>query len=259
MAKLINEIVGTHGAYNLLDRIYRLSNVMPPNDLAELVNEANISQEALSELIDCGIFIGLPDGFYMSTLGQKITLLLRGINDDEELSELFRKLTFLYPDLKRFELVTSDVTGCFIDSLTYVPNFISLYICSPWIRLDKSQLDKIEQAVLKARQRYPKLQIFIITLPKKQYRNWPASIETFKTFRNLGAEIVVNTKLHAKLYISEPGPYGGTHYAILGSENLTGRKNLELAIKVASENDILKKLTDYFRDIKNESEIMEEI
>jgi len=255
----MNEIVGKKGAYQFLDRIFEYQDVVQSQDLVQLIDEMNISQDLFSELADAGLFIGTPDGFYVSSLGERVTLLLRGINGEEELSEVFRKLTYLYPELRPYELLTEDITGYFIDSLILRPDFISVYICSPWIRLEQDQLGKVKQAVLKARRRYPNLQIFVITKPRRGYRNWQASVETFKVLKSLGAEIVTNEKLHAKLYISEPGPHGGAHYAIFGSENLTGLRNIELSIKIENENELLGKLTHYFREIRNESQILEEV
>jgi hypothetical protein len=106
---------------------------------------------------------------------------------------------------------------------------------------------------------YPNLQIRVITVPLNQYNNQKAAKMTLGALKQLGAAIVTNTKLHAKLYIVEPGPLGGSHYAILGSENLTGKGNIELAIKVENDNDILKKLDQYFFDIWQNSTLLEEV
>ena len=259
MARLMNEIVGKKGAYQFLDRIYEYQDVVQSQDLAQLIDETNISQDLFSELTDAGLFIGTPDGFYISSLGKRVTLLLRGINGQEEISEVFRKLTYLYPELRPYELITEDITSYFVDSLLVRPDFIRVYICSPWIRLEQGHLEKVKQAVSQAKRRYENLQIFVITKPRKGYRNWQASVETFEVLRSLGAEIVTNERLHAKLYISEPGPYGGAQYAIFGSENLTGRQNIELAIKIENDNEILRKLTGFFFEIREESKILEEV
>lgn len=256
---LMNEIVGKMGAYQFLDRIFEYPDVVQSQDLAQLIDEMNISQDLFSELADGGLLIGTPDGFYISSLGKKVTLLLRGINGQEEISEVFRKLTYLYPELKPYELITEDITSYFVDSLLVRPDFIRVYICSPWIRLEQSHLEKVKQAVSQAKRRYENLQILVITKPRRGYHNWQASVETFEVLKSLGAEIVTNEKLHAKLYISEPGSYGGAQYAIFGSENLTGRQNIELAIKIENDNEILGKLTRFFFEIQEESKILEEV
>jgi len=254
----MNEIVGKKGAYQFLDRIYGYQDVVQSRDLAQLIDETNISQDLFSELTEAGLFIGTPDGFYISSLGKRVTLLLRGINGDEEISEVFRKLTYLHPELRPYELITEDITSYFVDSLLLRLDFIRVYICSPWIRLEPSHLEKVKQAVSKARRKYENLQILVITLPLERYRDSKA-IETLKELKHLGADIVTHGKLHAKLYVSEPGPYGGAYYAIFGSENLTGRQNIELAIKIENDNEILAKLTNFFFEIREESKILEEV
>jgi len=254
---LISEIIGQKGVYSFLDSVYESPEVIPSAEMANFLNEVGMSDDALSDLALAGLLGESPDGFYISSLGKKVTLLLRAINGKEEIYDIFRKLTYLYPQLKPYELLTSNITDFFIDSLSYRTDFIRIYICSPWIRLEQEQLGKVKQAIFKATSRYKNIQIFVITLPTNRYRDKKA-IETLKELKQLGAEIMTHEKLHAKLYISEPGPYGGIHYAIFGSENLTGRKNIELGMKIENDNEILWKLTDFFRSIQEESEILKE-
>jgi len=254
----ISEVVGQKGVYTFLNKMKEISDSVKTSDLEQLIVEANISQNLFSDLANCGLFISTPKGFYISSLGKKVNLLLKVINGDSDISELFNQLNDLYPDLKPYELITANITDYFINSIERYADFIRIYICSPWIRLDEIQLNKFQGAVLKASRLYSNLQILIITKPKEGYHNWEASAATFKTLRSLGAEIVTNNRLHTKLYLSEPGPYGGLHYAILGSENLTGRKNIELAIKIEKDNKILRKLNQYFYEIRLECQISKE-
>jgi hypothetical protein len=254
----MSEVIGQKGVYSFLDSVYESQEVIPSVMMANFINKAGMSDDALSDLVLSGLIVESPDGFYISSFGKKATLLLRAINGKEELSEIFRKLTYLYPQLKPYELLTSNITNFFIDSLSYRTDFIRIYICSPWIRLEQEQLEKVRQAIFKATSRYQSIQIFVITLPTNRYRDKKA-IETLKKLRQLGAEIMTHEKLHAKLYISEPGPYGGIHYAIFGSENLTGRKNIELGIKIENDNELLRNLTNFFREIQEESKILKEV
>ncbi|OQX54998.1 MAG: hypothetical protein B5M53_04890 [Candidatus Cloacimonas sp. 4484_209] len=255
---LMSETVGRRGAYSLLNKIYAKSDIVNPIEILSLMEEIGVSDELFSELAKSGLFIESPDGFYISSLGKKVTLLLRAINDEEEISEVFQQLTYIYPSLRPYELITENITDYFIDSLYTRPDFIRVYICSPWIRLDENHIEKIKNAIFTASKRYTNLQVLIITLPLERYRDKKAT-ETLKALKQIGAEIVSNSRLHAKLYISEPGPAGGNHYAIFGSENLTGRKNIELAIKIQNDNEILRKLNLYFHEIWQESQILMEV
>lgn len=255
---VISELVGRKGAYPLLSRALEKKDVITAEGITELVEEVGASYGLFSELTESGIFIESPVGFYLSSFGRKTTLLLRALNGDEEVSEVFRQLAYLYPSLRPYELITESVTDYFVDNLYAQSDFIRVSICSPWIRLTAEHMQKFEASLLKASRQYPNLQVLVITLPLQRYRDRQA-IETVKMLKNLGADIVVNSRLHAKLYISEPGAYGGRHYAIFGSENLTGRGNIELAIKVENDNEILRRLNLYFLDIWENSQIIEEV
>ncbi len=266
-SSLVSEIVGQKGVYSFLNRMYEIKDVVKSSDIGQLITETNISQDIFSDLTKVGLFTETPDGFYISSLGEKVAILLRALNDEEQISEVFQKLSSLYPGLKKYELVKESITDDLIDSLYTNPDFIRVLICSPWIKLDESRLKKFQSAIVEASKRYKNIDIKIITLPKEGYSNWKASIETFKLFKNLGAEIMTHTKkktkylymLHTKLYIVEPGPYGGAHYAIIGSENLTGSGNKELAIKIKNDSEILSKLNQYFFEMQQESEILSEV
>ena len=255
---LMSEIVGQKGVYHFLNKIYEKRDILSSSEINKLLNEVKVPDEVISELNKMGLIIENPNGFYISSLGEKITLLLRAINNEEEILGILQKLTYLHSLQRPYELITESVTDYFINTLYANPDFIRLYICSPWIRLDKTHIKKIKSAILEASKLYANLQIHIITLPLTRYRDREA-IHTLKVLKELGAEIVINKKLHAKLYISEPGPRGGSHYAIFGSENLTGRKNIELAIKIQYDNEILRKLNLYFYNIWQKSKILKEV
>jgi hypothetical protein len=92
-------------------------------------------------------------------------------------------------------------------------------------------------------------------LPLDRYRDANA-FATLSELQLLGATIMTHRKLHAKLYISEPGPRGGSFYAIFGSENLTGANNIELALKVENDNEMLTRLRDFFLEIEQESNLL---
>lgn len=246
---LISELVGQKGAYSLLNMMYEITGVVDNKAMSDLAEQRDQPANLLSELTKSGMFIESPEGYYLSSVGRKATLLLRALNGDDEVASVFQKLSYLDAGLRPYELLTENVTDYFVDSLYARPDFVRLRICSPWIRLDADHMRKVEAAVLRASRQYTNVQVFVITLPMERYRDKTAA-ETVRALKRLGAEIVTNRRLHAKLYISEPGPNGGSHYAIFGSENLTGRGNIELAIKIENDNDMLGRLHQYFRSIR---------
>lgn len=255
---LISELVGQKGVYPFLNHVFEKSDIIKDSEVITILEGFNLNENILLDLIRCGLLIRRTDGLYISSSGKKTTLLLKAINEDMQITDVFQKLAHLYPTLIPYELITESVTDYFIESVYSKPYFIRLYICSPWIRLNKDQLRKIKSAISHASTIYSSLQIYVITLPPNRYRDKNA-LDTIRVLKNIGAEIVVNSKLHAKLYISEPGPEGGAYYSILGSENLTGRGNIELALKIENDNEILRKLNNYFRNIFFDSKLLREI
>lgn len=244
---LTSELVGRRGIYNLLETFFTEGETVDGANLAALLENMGVSQEGVAELSGAGLISSSAQGFYLSGFGQTVTLLLRGINEKASLGDVVSSLTRMYPDLRPYTLITHDITNVFIDSLLARPDFIRIYICSPWIRLDEEHFGKIRRAI--ERRKYERVELFVITLPPRRYRD-PHGIATLRGLVELGAEVVTNGKLHTKLYISEPGPRGGAQYAIFGSENLTGKRNIELGVKIENDNELLAKLTEYFRTIQ---------
>ncbi len=73
--------------------------------------------------------------------------------------------------------------------------------------------------------------------------------QSLERLRQLGAVIAEKPKLHSKLYMREPGPSGGLWLAIVGSENLTRRKWIELGIEIRNDSHLLSKLRSYFFEL----------
>jgi hypothetical protein len=258
---LTSEIVGQKNVYPFLNSVYELHSTISNHKVRSLINNYKLHEFIYEDLVRCGIFNHTAKSIYLSSLGEKIILFLRGINEADTLSEIIHKLNNLTVHSRKYELITDNITGYLINRLYQNPNFIRLYICSPWIKLDNQYISKLKSAYFEASKKYSNIQIKIVTLPPDGYHNWRASENTFNELRSMGAEILHHKhkkdniyKLHTKLYIAEPGPNGGEHFAILGSENLTGRGNTELAIKVENDNSILFNLTEYFNTIYYQAE-----
>jgi len=138
------------------------------------------------------------------------------------------------------------MTSRFIKGLLNEPGFQRLYICSPWINLQNDDLGRLAMALDKAKRgltRQPEILVLVQT-PKI-----PELKRTLEFLRGFGAQIVEKDKLHSKLYMREPGPSGGLSLAIVGSENLTRQKWIELGIEIRNDSQILSKLRNYFFDV----------
>jgi len=138
------------------------------------------------------------------------------------------------------------MTARFIKGLLTEPGFQRLYICSPWINLVKEDLGRLAVALDKAEKtlaRPPELLVLV------QTPRMPEVKKTLDVLRSMGAQVIEKPKLHSKLYMREPGPSGGLSLAIVGSENLTRPKWIELGIEIRNDSYILSQLRRYFFDI----------
>ncbi|MCL0082437.1 hypothetical protein M1O14_01730 [Dehalococcoidia bacterium] len=253
----VSELFGAGDTYRFLCELLNAHDFLKEDELVKLAEKAELSdvQLLIPQLCSKGILIGTASGYYISSFGIRTAVLLRATNGDIPISEALRQLELLYPHVKPYQLVTQNVTAEFINHLSLRPDFIRLYICSPWIRLDDSSLRRFAAATHEADKKYPgAVQVSVITRPPEDGHEWSEQIRnTLRALHRLGAIISTQRKLHAKLYIREPGPYGGLHSAIFGSENLTAAQNIELGIRIDNNNEILGKLTLFFREIEEEA------
>jgi hypothetical protein len=159
---------------------------------------------------------------------------------------VFDELRTIESTLHRYDLVREGMTSRFIKGLLTDPGFQRLYICSPWINLQKDDLGRLAMALEKAEQtlaRPPEILVLVQTPKIPELRT------TIDFLKQLGAEVVEKPRLHSKLYMREPGPSGGLSLAIVGSENLTRQKWIELGIEIRNDSFILSKLRSYFFDV----------
>jgi hypothetical protein len=226
--------------------------------IQQLREECSASTGSLDELFRMGLLRNDEDRVSISTAGQKCTLLLKAVNGAADLPDTFNRLTVLFPQVQQYYLIEGNVTDYVVDTLNARRDFIRLYICSPWIRLREPYFSRLSSAVEACRIAYPQLQIFVITLPLDRYNDAHAVL-TLRNLQALGATVMTHRKLHAKLYVSQPGPLGGSQYAVVGSENLTGANQIELAIKIENENEMLGRLVQFFLEIEAESTLLQEL
>jgi len=244
--------------YPLLSRVLELGETQPLNEIHKLREQCLASVYDFDELFEIGLLLKDQEAVSMSTAGQKAALLLRALNDADSLTESFNELSAILPYVRQYHLIEGNVTEYVVETFNARRDFIRLYICSPWIRLRDPHFSRLAAAIEAARAVYPHLQILVITLPLERYNDKQA-IDTVRNLCALGATVMTHRKLHAKLYISEPGPLGGSHYAVFGSENLTGANQIELGIKVENDNEMLGRLMRFFLDTEQECKLLEDL
>lgn len=202
-------------------------------------------EAVLDDLRVAGFFSARPPGLALTTKAHRTLLFCSGALGASSAS-VFDELRTIESTLNRYGLVREGMTSRFIKGLLNEPGFQRLYICSPWINLQKDDLGRLAMALHKAERalaRPPEILVLVQT-PKM-----PEVKKTLELLRGFGAEIVEKPRLHSKLYMREPGPSGGLSLAIVGSENLTRQKWIELGIEIRNDSHILSRLRSYFFDV----------
>lgn len=192
-----------------------------------------------------GFFSSRPPGIALTTKAHRTLLFASGALGASS-TTVFDELRTIETTLHRYELVREGMTSRFIRGLLKEPGFQRLYICSPWINLQKDDLGRLAMALDKAKRaltRPPEILVLVLT-PKI-----PEVKKSLEVLRGFGAQIVEKDRLHSKLYMREPGPSGGLSLAIVGSENLTRQKWIELGVEIRNDSHILSKLRSYFFEV----------
>lgn len=251
----IHEVVAELGAYPFLQRLERECSSRGPldpsyvrTDLFEL-DEEN-PDYLMEQLFAAGLLTWRGDRIALSDLGSRTALLLEALNSGN-IRSVFERLAEYDSTLRMYELVREGMTEGFLDSLTKRPGFKRLYICSPWVSLTQRNKDALMSAFLREERRGVDPELLVITRPRQGTTSAPP--EDVEALRELGATIFLHPSLHTKLYIREPGPRGGDITAVVGSQNLTQSKYLELGIRINSDTRLVNQLIAYFFDLTNTS------
>ena len=248
------------GIPKLLSYLIKSGTPVKEEEFLELANSYSVedSELFLSHLVRDGYLIASPGGFYVGGAGKRVGILIQALADSITIEEAIQRLQELHPNSRPYELLTGGLTEKFVDSLQNQPDFIRLHICSPWVRLKAPLRNQFISAFASAERQYSgRIEVEIVMRPIRGDDPWSLQLkETFDFFSSLGASIYTNRKVHAKLFMRQPGPNGGVQSAILGSENLTGARNLELGIRIKNDNLILRKLGGWFRDVQLASKFL---
>ena len=248
----LNEIVGFPGAYDAL-RELEISAVtdLTLEDINQVMRQHDVDSPtaALEDFAASGILRRYGDSYCLTTLGIRTTLLLEAINGGD-LHDIYRRLTRFDSSLRTYELIREGMTRSFLASLVLRPGFGRLYLCSPWISLDQKQEDMLTQSMSRAEQRRgTQPEILVITRPEQRTDTTvPTSLQPFQ---DLGATIHLHKRLHTKLYIREPDTSGGYAMAIVGSQNMTKSRYIELGIRINSDGQMINQLIGYFLELLN--------
>lgn len=253
----LNATIGLAGAHEALRTLERSpETVLSYGSLESLLLEAGATNlgGTLEALVESNLILRSPRGYGISHLGRRTSILLDAINTGN-FYDAWRRLAQLDPTLRHYELVRDNLADEFLESLLMRPSFGRLYVCSPWINLDRRRQSILATAVLRAEGGGREPEILVVTRPKQGTAATAPS--GARPLRQLGSTVYVNRRLHTKLYIREPDERGGYLMAILGSQNLTRSRYLELGIRIHSDTVMIQKLITYFLDLANQSEQVE--
>jgi hypothetical protein len=250
----ISEIVGFRGAYETLRALEGSQRVVHGvDDVLKLMEECGTERPnaCLEDLVAANILHRSGDNFALTTFGIRTSLLLGAVNGGD-VRETYRRLGAIDSTLRMYELIRQGMTKSFLRSLRDRPAFGRAYFCSPWISLDEKQAQMLATAILRVeKRRGSSPEILVITRPEEKTGQAPASL---KPFRDIGATIFLNKRLHTKLYIREPDTSGGVSMAIVGSQNLTKSSYIELGIRINSDVQMINQLIAYFLELTFQSE-----
>lgn len=244
---LPGELISRPAVTRTLLELARSAKAQAPEFYVEVLRKCgcDIPKGVFGDLYVAGFFAGHPPELTISTRGHRTLLFTSGALGTPT-EDVARELRTIERSLLQYELVREGMTSRFIKGLIQEPGFQRLYFCSPWINLQRDDLARLAVALDGARRVLPRApEVFVLAKTPET----PEMRDGLERMRSLGAVVVEKAKLHSKLYMREPGPAGGRWLAIVGSENLTRQKWIELGIEIRNDSDLLSRLRSYFFDI----------
>lgn len=222
--------------YHLEDHLYDHQVRFPPSVLDGLIH-ANLLQK-------------IGDQLSISRTGRRVQLLMEAL-DGADVRDVCYRLQRIDGTLT-YELVREGMTETFFASLTKpIVRLGTLYVCSPWINATDVAIKHLQYSFIQHQRRTGHLpELLVITRPPRD----STQAKKLNPFRELGARVYFHPKLHSKLYIREPDQSGGVALAVVGSQNLTRSKYLELGIRISGDTQLIRQLIRYFMELTSVSD-----
>src|SRR2546428_3330661 len=143
--------------------------------------------------------VGMPDGT-ISTRGRLCWYCIEAI-EGGNVVEVVDKLRHLDPAVSRISIVREGMTSRFVDLLSRLDPIRRLMICSPWVNLDRSRLQKVITVIETSRKRRGfRPEITVVTRPMNDQPDGEHN-ETLGYLKRIGALIYFEERLHSKLYV----------------------------------------------------------
>lgn len=210
--------------------------------------------ETLLEVLTANGLLVRSGKKFLTTKALSRSLLLTHALDGADLDETWERLRDLYPELDKISIVKRDMTGIFFRELFRQTYSGSIMICSPWINLTTNQRASLQSLVMMSRTAGEAVNVDIITRdPKSDKREALPLTSTLEFLASIGANISIVPAVHAKVYIRTPSSSGGDEFAIVGSQNLTIPKYLELGLFIRNDSRLVRRLAGAFYGIAEEA------
>ncbi|HEY0383815.1 MAG TPA: hypothetical protein VGC72_16605 [Candidatus Elarobacter sp.] len=178
------------------------------------------------------------------------SLLLLDAVEGGDLDACFAALRSMYPALDKISIVRQQMTRTFLKLLFEERSLGRVSICSPWIHLSPNEQKRLKWLAGETLAAGEQISMVVVTRPVTGNPISAAPLQASLDFlRSIGAEIILRKNVHAKVYIRIPGDGGGAEFAVIGSENLTVPKYLELGLLVKNDSSLINKLVGAFYDI----------
>ena len=246
----LHQTLSVPGTYEFLKELDHTAAVTSEDQLLSTMAEAGVTnpQCTFEDLVSANILQRLGIRFTLSTYGIRAFVLLDALNGGD-IRLAYQRLSNLDSTLRTYELVREGMTASFLEDINARPDFARLYICSPWIALDERGRGLLTHAVQSAEARGERPELLVLTRPGDDGGAPPG----ISPLRDLGATVFLNSRLHTKLYVREPGRRGGYALAVVGSQNLTHSRYLELGIRINSDGTMINRLISYFLELSHTS------
>lgn len=251
MTTHLHQTLALSGIFELLQDLDRLGSVtINQEQILAIMTERGVEDPlyAFKELLGSRIIVPIGVDFSLSRFGIRASILLDALNGGD-LRIAYDRLRRIDRGLVAYELVREGMTDSFLENLNDRPGFARVYLCSPWINFSRRNAELLTHAVHLAERRTPAPEVFVITRPDSD-GNVPSAVSQLS---ELQPRVFLNSRLHTKLYIREPGPEGGYTMAVVGSQNLTRSSYLELGIRVNSDTAMVNQLVAYFWELAHGS------
>lgn len=246
----IAQVVAQPGAAEVLQALASNPDTsLPRRAIEDLFREHGATEpfRLVDEFLGSNLLAPLGSRLGLSMFGVRTALLLEAL-EGGDLDDVFRRLRRLGGVSEAYELLREGMTHLFFESLIERPGFGRLYICSPWVHPSTRDAACLHYATLKVQEQTGQIpEILVVTRPPECMP--PGSEDGLAAFDNVGARVLFHKRLHSKLYIREPGASGGYLMAIVGSQNLTRSKHLELGIRITGDGQLVGQLIQYFLDL----------